>query len=92
MSGRGFGCYGESMSLFAQIVPNTAKAAMLFAAACILACVAGGTVGRILVRLVVELPLLVLLGLVAALVINAVVAAGGTVLGRSVWWRPCSPQ
>ncbi len=72
------------MLLFPQVVPNTGKSIVLFGgAAFLLALLAGGTIDRLLVRIVVEFPILLILAAIGTLVINLIAAAGGAIVGGS---------
>jgi hypothetical protein len=72
------------MLLLRHIPLNTMTALMMFAAmALLLALASGGTIDRMLVRLVIEFPLLMVLAAVFTLFINCIAAIGGAILGNS---------
>lgn len=72
------------MPLFARIVPNTIKAAVIFTAvAFVVVVLPGGTANDIIARLIAELPPLVTLSAAVALAVNLMAATGGAIIGGS---------
>src|SRR5437868_7352619 len=73
------------MQLVRQVPATTLAAIVIFAAAALLlAPMSGGNVDRLVLRLVIELPLLLVLAGIGLLVINLIAACGGALFGGSV--------
>lgn len=70
--------------MISRALPTGLTATRYFAvAAVLLALVSGGGTDRSILRFVVELPLLVLLGFVIAIIISAIAASGAALFGGS---------
>lgn len=72
------------MLLLQHVPANSVAAILSFAAmAIVLALVSGGNVDAVLLRLVIQLPLLLLLGGIGVLLITGIAAVGGSIVAGS---------
>lgn len=76
--------YGWLMHAMAHVLPNTGKAILIFGCAAILLIpFTGDSLDRNLVRIIVELPLLLILAAVCGIVITLITSVTSAILGGS---------